>query len=154
MAGHVDVDVVVPLPLDLVWTVSNEYERWEANRHNLLATTPDGQRFSFQVTTHPDREGRTWTFNVERCLYPEQHAVYARRWGNPSFRYSVAWWLYSETEAGCRIRSVQDFEMADGAPTGDREMEQVIASGTRAALERMSARIVAAAGEAAQPVRS
>ena len=46
------------------------------------------------------------------------------------------------------------FEMADGAPTGEREMEQVIAAGTRAALERMAARIVAAAGEAARSASS
>ena len=147
MAGHVDVDMVVPAPLDLVWRVSNEFERWEASRHNLLASTPDGERFSFRVTTHPDREGRTWTFNVERCLYPEQHAVYARRWGNPSFRYSVAWWLYEEVPEGTLLRTVQDFEMADGAPMDDARMQELLARGTRASMERMAQRVAAAAGQ-------
>jgi len=151
MAAHVDVEVVVPAPLDEVWRVTNEHERWEARRHRSMVADEDGLRFSFEVTSPPDPNGRTWTYRVERCLYPEQHMVYARRWANPEFRYSVAWWLYDAVEGGTRIRSVQDFEMADGASVADAEMERIIARGTRGALERMVARVTGATTEASSP---
>jgi hypothetical protein len=149
MSAHVDVEVVVPAPLDAVWRISNEHERWEAQRHRSLVADADGLRFSFQVTSPPDPEGRTWTYWVERCLYhPAEHVVHARRWGNPEFRYSVAWWLYDAVEGGTRVRSVQDFEMADGASADDLEMQRIITDGTRKALERMAARVMSALAEA------
>ena len=53
----------------------------------------------------------------------------------------MAWWLYSEVEGGTQVRCVQDFEMKEEAPAGDREMESIMEAGTRAALQRMAARL-------------
>src|SRR5258708_2970073 len=139
MAGHVDNAIVIPAPLELVWRVSNELERWDREKHREMDAEDDGLRVTFKVT-HRDPSGRTWPFSGERCLYPESQTVFARRWGNPHHRYSVAWWLYTEEDGGTKVRCVQDFEMTEGSPAGDREMESIMEAGTRAALGRMAAR--------------
>lgn len=135
---------MVRAPLDVTWTLSNEHERWAADRHRLFDTADDGRRIVFEVTTPPDRDGRTWTYRVDRCMYPDRHLVYSRRFGNPAFAYSVAWWMYREVEGGTEVRCVQDFEMSPGAPVGDRQMEATIAEGTAAALGRMAERVESA----------
>jgi aromatase len=145
VAGHTDVEVVVRAPLETVWTVSNAHELWSAERHKLYFSRDDGRWISFQVTSPPDERGRSWTYNVDRSQYPEQHTVYSRRWGNPELVYSVAWWLYSEVPEGTKIRCVQDFEMAADASVDDREMERIVENTSRGALTRMAARVEAAA---------
>ena len=144
MAGHVDQHVVVRAPLEVTWRLSNEHERWAADRHRLFDASDDGRRIVFQVTTPPDRDGRTWTYSVDRCMYPDRHLVYSRRFDNPAFAYSVAWWIYSEVDEGTRVRCVQDFEVSAGAPVDDRQMEETIAAGTAAALGRMAERVESA----------
>jgi hypothetical protein len=143
MAGHIDVGITVRAPLATTWSVTNDVRHY-ASEHRLLGVSDDGRRVSFQVTAPFGGEGRTWTYNVERCQEPEQLLVYARRWGSPHLVYAVAWWLYEDLAGATRIRTIQDFEMATGSPIGDARMQELLAAGTRRSMERMKARVEAA----------
>ena|SRR2546430_92005 len=147
MAGHIDVRVVLPAPRALAWAVTNDVSGWDRRTHELLEVSDDGLRVSFRMTAPLGGGGDTWSYCVDRRLDPANHLVYARRWGSPILRYSVAWWLYEEVPEGTLLRTVQDFEMADGAPMDDARMQELLARGTRASMERMAQRVAAAAGQ-------
>ncbi|MBO8191111.1 polyketide cyclase [Streptomyces oryzae] len=141
MAGHIDTHVLIGAPLELTWRLANTQENDrrhspDGKGHELVAEDPARNARTLRIVTPPDAGGREWSYFVERILDPERHTAYARRWGNPHFRYSVALWVYREEPGGrSSIRSVQDFEMTDDAPVDDDGMAEIILGGTRRALQ-------------------
>ncbi|MET7637243.1 hypothetical protein [Streptomyces sp. NPDC005438] len=137
MSGHIDTKIFIAAPLELTWELANSREndrRHSTDGHLLVAESPERNARTLRVTSPPDAQGREWQYYVERVLVPEQKVAYARRWGNPNFRYSVALWVYREEPGGSSVRTVQDFEMAEGAAVDDRAMEEIILRGTERAL--------------------
>jgi hypothetical protein len=155
MAGHVDIRVEVPAPLEVTWRIANETEAdgpatdaRHSPGHDIVSHEPEKNRITYHITTAPDSHGRTWSYYAERTTDPVSKTAYARRWGNENFTYSYAFWQYTGSNSGSEIRCVCDFEMAPGSPVSDREMEVFMERGTRAAMES-TARAAAAAARAA-----
>lgn len=143
MAGHLDIRVKVDAPLEVTWRIANETDSGgpvgDSGRHSpghdVISWEPDRNRITYRITTPPDGNGQSWSYYVERTTDPANKTAYARRWGNEHFTYSYAFWQYTGSGAASEIRCVCDFEMAPGAPLGDREMEAFMERGTRAAME-------------------
>lgn len=151
MAAHLDCERWVRAPLALTWAMAAAATvRHGRGHHEVLATDAAGGRTTLRVTTPPDRDGRTWTYDVERVLDEGQHTVYARRFHSPAFRYATAWWCYEAVEGGTRIRCVQDFETMPDAPLQDAAMAVVVERSTLAGLGEVAALVEAAARDTAQ----
>jgi hypothetical protein len=101
------------------------------------------------MVTPPDLDGRTWAYMVERHLYRDDFLVYSRRYGNPAFRYSVAWWIYEPESGGTVLRCVNDFELTSGSTAAEEHMQVVIASATKSAIAGMAAKVESVLAEAA-----
>jgi aromatase len=143
--GHVDVSVMVRAPLDVTWRVTNDLSGWDRERHRFLDTPGDGSRVNFHVMVPATAEVAARVYGVERCADAQRQLVYSRRWDNPPYRYSIAWWLYDEASGGTTVRCVQDFELEEDAELDDPEAARRMAASARSALERMARRVEAAA---------
>jgi aromatase len=147
MSGHLDIRVNVKAPLDLTWRLGNSREddqRHVADDHTVVAEDSGRNSYTLRIASPPDAAGRVWNYYVERVIDDARHVVYARRWGNPHFRYSTAIWIYREVPGGTEIRCVQDFEMTDDSPVDDSAMGEVLRKGTERALAK-TAEVMAAA---------
>ncbi|MGV4924096.1 hypothetical protein K2224_27190 [Streptomyces sp. BHT-5-2] len=137
MAEHIDSKVFVKAPLDTLWTLANSMEndrRHSSDGHRLVAKDDERRSQVLKVQTLPDHEGRSWSYFVERVMRPEDYTVYARRWGNPNFRYAHLIWIYREEPRGSSIRCVQDFELTDASTVDGPTMARIIRQGTEKAL--------------------
>jgi aromatase len=127
MAGHTDNSVVIQAPFDLVWTMTNDLTSWPHLFTEYAAVEilhQDTHTTRFRLTTHPDGQGRVWSWVSERVVDPEHGCVRARRIETGIFKYMNLFWEYVETDAGVVLRWVQDFEVNPGAPTDDAGMTE------------------------------
>jgi aromatase len=141
VAGHVDVRTLVDAPLAAVWAAANDPAEWAGAGHPVRDVTGGGDRIRFSVTTPPDEQGRSFSYDVERTADERSGTVYSRRIGSPDFRYSHVWFRYAEAGPVTEVRCVVDFEMTDEAPLGDAEMAELMARGLRRNLTETARRI-------------
>jgi hypothetical protein len=145
MTGHIDIRVRVSAPLDVMWEVVSATEasadsanpdNRHAQGHDVMSWDPDANRIVYRITPGPDQAGRSWPYLVERVTDTAGRTAYARRWGNPNFVYSYAFWQYTGSESESEIRCVADFEMSPESPMSDQEMEVFMGRGSLAAMEK------------------
>ncbi|MFH8404384.1 hypothetical protein ACH4FX_06355 [Streptomyces sp. NPDC018019] len=138
MAEHIENKVHVRAPLETLWKLANSPEndrRHAPDGHRLVSQDEARHSLVLQVKTPPDRDGRSWSYFVERIMDPAHHTVYARRWGNPNFRYAHLLWVYREEADGSSIRCIQDFEMTPESTVDGPTMAGIIQQGTEKALQ-------------------
>jgi aromatase len=140
MSAHTDNEIVIGAPLELVWEVANDVERWpelfagEYAAAEVLERSAD--RVRFRLTTVPGPDGSTYRWVSERCLDRRRGAVSARRVDPGPYRYVHIFHSFTEAEGGTRLRWVQDFEARPDAPFTDEEMRRRIDAASRVNLRR------------------
>jgi aromatase len=152
MPGHVDNEIVIEAPLDLVWDVTNDVEGWpELFGEYAAVEVLDrcGDRVEFRLTMHPDESGRVWSWVSERVADPAARTVRARRVETGPFAYMDITWSYHELPTGVRMRWVQDFAMKPTAPLDDHAMTDRINRNTPVQLALIKQRIEARAKDRA-----
>lgn len=151
MAGHTDNSVLIDAPLDLVWAMTNDVPGWpllfsEYAEAEVLAEHGDVVRF--RLTTHPDPQGRVWSWVSERELDRAALLVRARRIETGIFKYMNLVWEYTPEPGGVRLRWVQDFEVKSGAHTDDAGMADYLTRTTRAQQQHVKQCVEEAAASA------
>lgn len=132
MAGHTDNEILIAAPLDTVWQVANDIERWpelfpgEYVSATVIERTPD--RVLFRLVTVPQQDGNSYSWLSERVLDAGRHVVNARRVETGPFLYMHIFQQFDEVPEGTRLRWVQDFEVLPGAPFTDAQMTDRINS--------------------------
>jgi 2,3-dihydroxybenzoate-AMP ligase len=140
VSGHLDNDLIIEAPLDLVWDIANDVEHWpelfimEYAAAEVLEV--DGDRKTFRLTTVPDEEGKQYSWVSERIADPVTHTVNARRMGTGPFLYMHIFQHFSEVPSGTRLRWVQDFEVLPGAPFTTEQMAERIGANSLVQLRR------------------
>lgn len=149
MAGHTDNRIVIEAPIDLTWAMANDVASWpelfEGEYAEAEVMHRDPTRVLFRLTTVPGEDGRTFSWVSERMLDEERHTVLARRVELGPFRYLHIYQSFEEGPDGVVVRWVQDFEVSDGAPFTDEQMETRINANSRTQLQRHKKLIEAAA---------
>jgi aromatase len=155
MSAHTDNQVVIAAPLEVVWDVANDIERWPELFAGEYAAAEvlerDEDRVRFRLTTAPGPDGDSHCWVSERCLDRQRRTVSARRVEPGPFRYMHLFNSFTSVEGGTRLRWIQDFESRPDAPFTDEEMRRRIDAGSRVNLRRHKVVIegmVAAAGAA------
>jgi len=157
MSAHTENQIVIGAPLQLVWEVANDIERWpdlfvdEYARAEVLER--EGHRVRFRLTTVPAEDGTVHSWVSERHLDPERGVVTARRIEPGPFRYVHIFQAFTAVEGGTRVRWVQDFEAAPWAPFTDAQARERIDAHTKVNLERHRQVIEALAARAAAAAR-
>lgn len=134
MAGHIDNEIVIDAPMDVVWRMTNELESWPEIFTEYAAIEVLGERdgaITFRLTTRPDPAGRVWSWVSERTPDEATRTVRSRRVENGVFKYMNLFWEYREAPAGTRLRWVQDFELKADAHTDDAGMTEHLGRSTR-----------------------
>ena len=140
MSAHTDNQVVIAAPLELVWDVANDVERWPELFAGEYAAAEvlerDADRVVFRLTTAagPDGESHRWV--SERCFDRQRRTVSARRVEPGPFRYMHLFNSFTAVDGGTRLRWIQDFEARPDAPFTDEEMRRRIDAGSRVNLRR------------------
>src|SRR5262249_31364957 len=140
MSAHTDNSIIIGAPVDVVWDEANKIERWpelfagEYARAEVLAAGQD--RVVFRLTTEPQENGQSYSWDSERVLDPEHHRAVARRVDTGPFLYMPRFHSFEPCPEGTRVRWVQDFEMRPRAPFTDEQMAARINRGSERNLQR------------------
>ncbi|MGW0146873.1 SRPBCC family protein [Streptomyces sp. NPDC003333] len=129
MAGHTENEITIAAPVDLVWDMTNDLERWPelfSEYASCEVLSREGDAVTFRLTMHPDENGKVWSWVSERVADREKLVVRARRIETGPFAYMNIVWEYEETRDGTRMHWTQDFEMKPDAPVDDAGMTEII----------------------------
>jgi aromatase len=125
MSARTECSIRIDAPLDLVWTMTNDVESWpqlytEYAAVEILDRTGDSVKF--RLTTHPDADGKTWSWVSVRTMDPRTHTVRAERVETGPFEFMHIDWEYREAAGGVEMRWVQEFHVRDEMPFDDDAM--------------------------------
>ncbi|MFE5190147.1 SRPBCC family protein [Streptomyces sp. NPDC056628] len=129
MAGHTENEIMIAAPVDLVWNMTNDLERWPelfSEYASCEVLSREGDTVRFRLTMHPDENGKVWSWVSERVADREKLVVRARRIETGPFAYMNIVWEYEETPDGTRMHWTQDFAMKPDAPVDDAGMTEII----------------------------
>ncbi|MEV8441654.1 SRPBCC family protein [Actinosynnema sp. NPDC051121] len=144
MTGHTDNEIVITAPMDLVWERTNDVESWPdlfSEYASADVLERDGDRVLFRLTTHPDADGKTWTWVSERVADRATRTVTARRVSTGPFERMDIRWTYEQVGDGVRMRWVQDFAMKPDAPVDDAGMTRRINENSRVQMSLIKQKI-------------
>ncbi|MBL1081139.1 SRPBCC family protein [Streptomyces actinomycinicus] len=122
MAGHTRNEITIAAPLDLVWDMTNDLERWPqlfSEYASVEVLSREGRKTTFRLTMHPDENGTVWSWVSEREPDRDSLTVTARRVETGPFAHMNIHWQYEEVPGGTRMVWTQDFEMKPDAPVDD-----------------------------------
>ena len=148
MAGHTDNEISIAAPMELVWDMTNDIDNWPrlfSEYASVDVLERDGDRVTFRLTMHPDKDGKVWSWVSRRVLDVTERTVRARRLETGPFQYMDLYWTYRETESGTVLRWVQEFTVKPGAPFDDAAMTARLNAATRKNMSHIKAVIERAA---------
>jgi aromatase len=140
MAGHTDNSVVIAAPIDFVWRRTNEIEGWPHLFSEYAAAEVldrNGNTVVFRLTMHPDESGTSWSWVSRRTMDEATRTTLSHRVENGPFKYMSIFWEYEQTDAGVRLRWVQDFEMKPVAALDDAAMTNRLNTNTAVQMDRI-----------------
>lgn len=148
MSGHTENSVEIEAPINTVWRMTNELERWPVlftEYAQVEILEHHGSTWRFRLTMHPDPQGNTWSWVSERTLHEAHHVVTARRIEPGWFEFMNITWTYEATGNRTRMTWIQDFSMRADSPFDDEAMAERINRNTaiqiahvRDAVERLA----------------
>ena len=144
MSKRTENETVINAPLDKVWKITNDVEKWP-DLFTEYATAEilerEGNTVRFRLTMHPDKDGKIWSWVSERTTDPASHTVKAHRVETGPFDFMNIWWYYEEVPGGTKMRWVQEFHMKPTAPVDDDWMENNINTNTKTQMSIIKERI-------------
>jgi NAD(P)-dependent dehydrogenase (short-subunit alcohol dehydrogenase family)/ribosome-associated toxin RatA of RatAB toxin-antitoxin module len=155
MPGHTDNSVIINAPMDVVWDITNDIERWpelfSEYAEAKILEREDGT-IRFRLTMHPDADGNAWTWVSARTPDVATRTVRSHRVERGWFEYMKIYWEYQQTVAGVRMHWVQDFQMKPDAPLDDNQMAEQLNRNTVLQMDRIKGLVEqAAASQPANP---
>ncbi|WFE23708.1 SRPBCC family protein [Solwaraspora sp. WMMD937] len=142
--GHTENSVVIAAPLDLVWAVTNDVDRWPdlfTEYASVQIVHRHGDTVRFRLTMHPDENGTVWSWVSERTADRSRRRVLAHRVETGPFEYMRIRWDYAEVPGGTRMTWLQDFAMRPTAPLDNAGMTERINANSRIQLDIIRDRI-------------
>ncbi|MEU8120490.1 methyltransferase [Spirillospora sp. NPDC049024] len=133
MTACTDNHILVDAPMDLVWEHTNDVAGWPDLFTEYAAAEileRDGASVTFRLTTHPDEQGRVWSWVSRRTPDPETRTVRAHRLETGPFAFMNIRWEYRQQPAGVLMRWTQEFAMKPDSPIGEDAMRDRINRGT------------------------
>lgn len=114
----------VRAPIDYVWETTNDLRLWPQlfTEYESVEVLDDGPPVRFRLTTRPDADQRTWTWESERRPDRSTWTVVARRRETGPFEHMDIRWDFRPHADGTIMRWRQDFAMKHDAPFSDGEM--------------------------------
>ncbi|MDF3300399.1 SRPBCC family protein [Streptomyces tropicalis] len=158
MAGHTQNEITIAAPLDLVWDMTNDVERWPqlfSEYASAEILSQEGDKCTFRLTMHPDDNGTVWSWVSEREPDRDTLTVRARRVETGPFAHMNIHWQYEQVPSGTRMVWTQDFAMKPDAPVDDDWMTDNINKNSKVQMALIRDRIErAAAGRRSEPALS
>jgi aromatase len=130
MAAHTENAVVINAPFDVVWDMTNDIEAWptlyeEYAKAEILER--NGPTVTFRLHTHPNGEGKVWSWVSERTPDPVTRTVRARRIETgPLAEKLELFFDYVETPEGVRLRCIMDVVLRPDAGVDDAMAEEFL----------------------------
>ena len=148
MSAHVDNEILINAPMQLVWDMTNDIESWPDLYSEYSAAEILEQRDGsvlFRLSLHPDENGTVWSWVSSRTPDPESRTVRSQRVETGVFKYMSIFWEYLQADDGVRMRWVQDFEMKPGLPIDDEGMRARLERNTKVQMALIRDKVEAAA---------
>lgn len=138
MPASTDNSVVINAPFDLVWSMTNDVESWPQlfNEYSdAQVLEQNDERIRFRLSTHPDDQGRVWSWVSDRFPDRDARTVRAVRVEKGPFEFMNLRWEYAEVDDGTKMRWQQEFDMK---PDAHMDNEQMTAHLNRATQSNMA----------------
>jgi aromatase len=148
MAGHTEKSVRIEAPLDLVWDMTNDLERWPSlftEYASVEILDRKGDTVTFRLTMHPDEDGKVWSWVSERTAHRDSRTVDSHRVETGPFEYMKIHWEYAAQNGATVMTWVQDFHMKPDAPVDDEQMTAHINKNSDIQMGVIKAKVEAAA---------
>lgn len=148
MSAHIDNEIVINAPMQLVWDMTNDIPSWPNLFSEYAEAVVLGERdgtITFRLALHPDESGTVYSWVSARTPDPATRTVRSHRVETGVFKYMWIFWEYTETPDGVRMRWVQDFEMKPGLPVDDAAMRERMDRNTRHQMQLIKEKVEAAA---------
>ncbi|EYT79081.1 SRPBCC family protein [Streptomyces andamanensis] len=154
MAGHTQNEITIAAPVDLVWEMTNDVEKWPqlfSEYASAEILEQDGARCTFRLTMHPDENGTVWSWVSERVPDRATLTVRARRVETGPFAHMDIHWSYEEVPGGTRMVWTQDFAMKPEAPVDDDWMTDNINRNSKVQMALIRDKVEQAAASGRRP---
>lgn len=149
MSERTDATVIINAPMDLVWDMTNDLERWPSlftEYAKVEVLERDGDTVRFHLTMHPDENGNVHAWTSERTADPATRTVKARRIdGGHAFAFMDITWTYEEDGDGVAMRWTQEFHVNERMPFDDKQMADHLRANTAVQMAHIKSRIEEAA---------
>jgi SAM-dependent methyltransferase/ribosome-associated toxin RatA of RatAB toxin-antitoxin module len=125
MTARTDNQILVNAPMELVWEHTNDVAGWPDLFTEYAAAEileRDASSVTFRLTTHPDDQGKVWSWVSRRIPDPETRTVRAHRVETGPFAFMNLRWEYHQEAAGVVMRWTQEFAMKPDAPITEDAM--------------------------------
>lgn len=152
MAAQTENSIRIRAPFTLVWSMTNDLERWPELFSEYAAVDVldrEGDTVRFRLTMHPDENGKVWSWVSERTMDHPARTVWAHRVEAGPFEYMRIRWTYCAEGEYTRMTWYQDFQMRPDAPVDDEGMRQRINTNSKIQMELISRKVEAAARQRA-----
>ena len=151
MAGHTENSVEIKAPLQLVWDMTNDVESWPnlfSEYAEVKIVERKGDTVRFNISMHPDENGKVWSWVSERTSDVKTRTVKAHRVETGPFEFMNIEWYYEPTpDGGTKMRWVQDFHMKPQAPVNDVQMTDRINTNSKVQMALIKEKVEKKAAE-------
>lgn len=129
--GYIRNAVLIAAPVDDVFRLTNNVRTWpslftEYESSEVLAEVPDS--VTFRLTTHPDEQGKQYSWIAVRKTNRSQRSTYSER--QPSsgpFESMIIRWWYDSIDATTTVMTwEQEFTMKSDAHITEEEATQYL----------------------------
>lgn len=123
--GSTEHVILIDAPFEDVWRETNNVRAWPTLFSEYASAEILEERdgyVKFRLTTHPDENGKAWSWVSERSYSRPTGVVDAQRVETGPFEYMNIRWEYREVDGGVEMRWKQDFRMRPAAPVDDETM--------------------------------
>jgi len=147
MFETVDNTVTICAPFEIVWSMTNDLERWPTLFTEYAAVEileQHGNFISFRLTTVPDNDGTIWSWVSERIADKSLKTTVARRLETGPFEFMNIRWDYRPTESGVEMRWRQEFSMKQEAGLDNHAVKLRLQRTSREQMAHVKAAVEAA----------
>lgn len=149
MAAQTSNSIEINAPRSFVFARTNDLPSWPqlfSEYAGVQILEQQEHYFVFRLTTHPDEDGKSWSWVSWRRLYPDEWRIEAARIEplTPFSSMAIRWHYEALDEGRTVMRWEQEFTVAPGVGFTEEESKAYINRNTLVQMQTIKERLEAA----------
>lgn len=150
--GYIRNAVVIEAPVDDVFRLTNDVRSWPdlfTEYQSCEVIEEKAGDVTFQLTTHPDEHGQSWSWVARRQTNFERKSTYSERQpsSGPFAKMEIRWWYDSLGPTTTLMTWEQEFTIRPEAPVTEQEATTYLNTNTKIQQKVIKERVEKMAGK-------